>query len=244
MKENLLTQIELIFAENLDCVKFLVQRWLKIRNAQELLEIEREIHDYFRKFADSIVMALIIAVIGNMEYQQKTLDMYRSWPNPMRSAGRRNVKVNLLGGSSFTIRTPYFVPDRRGQRGRPRGIGRRGNIENLLEAFSPLLKGRNSKKIRTEYNYFSNNREMMRYLKFEKMGLPIGSGAIESAIRRIVNLRMKGNGIFWLEESAEGMLHLRSYIKSGRWDELVKRTIYFQVDNKVNIPKVRLKKAA
>jgi hypothetical protein len=29
------------------------------------------------------------------------------------------------------------------------------------------------------------------------MALPIGSGAVESGIRRVVNLRLKGNGIFW-----------------------------------------------
>ena len=43
---------------------------------------------------------------------------------------------------------------------------------------------------------------------------------MESAIRRVVNLRMKGPGIFWQEENAERMLLLRCRLKSGRWDEL------------------------
>ena len=51
-------------------------------------------------------------------------------------------------------------------------------------------------------------------------GLPLGSGAIESSIRRVVNLRMKGNLIFWKEESANDMLFLRSYYKAGRWGDL------------------------
>ena len=60
----------------------------------------------------------------------------------------------------------------------------------------------------------------MAYDLAAKMKLPIGSGAIESAIRRVVNLRLKGAGIFWHADSVEAMLLLRSYFKSGRWDML------------------------
>ncbi len=49
----------------------------------------------------------------------------------------------------------------------------------------------------------------------------LGSGAMESAIRRIVNLRMKCPCVFWTEEGANSMLMLRSYFKSGRWDKLM-----------------------
>ena len=53
-------------------------------------------------------------------------------------------------------------------------------------------------------------------------GLPQGSGAIESSIRRVVNLRMKGNSIFWNEESANDMLLIRSFYKAGRWRDIEK----------------------
>ena len=49
----------------------------------------------------------------------------------------------------------------------------------------------------------------------------MGSGAVESAVRRVVNLRMKGNSIFWLEENAESFLHLRCAYKAGRWRERI-----------------------
>jgi hypothetical protein len=49
------------------------------------------------------------------------------------------------------------------------------------------------------------------------MKLPIGSGAIESTVRRIVNLRLKGPSICWCRTSAETILLLRSYYKAGRW---------------------------
>jgi hypothetical protein len=58
------------------------------------------------------------------------------------------------------------------------------------------------------------------YATFKRRGLPMGSGAIESAIRRVINLRMKGNGIFWEEDNAEAMLALRGLVLSGRWNEV------------------------
>jgi hypothetical protein len=45
---------------------------------------------------------------------------------------------------------------------------------------------------------------------------------MESTIRRVVNMRLKGPCIFWSKDSANEMLMLRSYYKAGRWDMLEK----------------------
>ncbi|GCL40299.1 hypothetical protein SR1949_54370 [Sphaerospermopsis reniformis] len=58
----------------------------------------------------------------------------------------------------------------------------------------------------------------MNYSKVLARKLPIGSGAIESLIRQVVNLRMKGNSKFWLRENAEIMLHLRCQWIAGNWN--------------------------
>ena len=57
------------------------------------------------------------------------------------------------------------------------------------------------------------------YARFRRRGLPSGSGAIESAIRRVINLRLKGNSICWKEENAEAMLVVRANVLSNRWEE-------------------------
>jgi hypothetical protein len=75
--------------------------------------------------------------------------------------------------------------------------------------------------MRTELRYLRKHRKAGR-LKYKRMvskGLPIGSGGIESAIRRVVNLRLKGNGQMWLEENAEGMILLRAAALTGGWEE-------------------------
>jgi hypothetical protein len=60
----------------------------------------------------------------------------------------------------------------------------------------------------------------LEYATYRRRGLPLGSGAIESAIRRVINLRLKGNSIYWEEENAEAMLMLRGLVLSGRWPEM------------------------
>jgi len=59
------------------------------------------------------------------------------------------------------------------------------------------------------------------YPVFRKAGIPMGSGAIESAVRRVVNLRLKGNGILWDLENAEGMLLLRAAALTRQWWEIM-----------------------
>ena len=79
----------------------------------------------------------------------------------------------------------------------------------------------------TEISYLERHGEAghLDYAKFRRRQLPVGSGAIESAIRRVINLRMKGNSIYWNEENAEGMLVLRGLVLSRRWkDEFDKIT--------------------
>jgi hypothetical protein len=75
--------------------------------------------------------------------------------------------------------------------------------------------------IRTEVAYLTKHGEAgrLKYPEFRRQGVPLGSGAIESSIRRVINLRLKGNGIFWDQAHAEAMLHVRALIISKRWDE-------------------------
>jgi hypothetical protein len=73
----------------------------------------------------------------------------------------------------------------------------------------------------TELSYLDRHGEAghMDYARFRRRGVPLGSGAIESAIRRVVNLRLKGNSLAWYQENAEGMLMLRCLVLSNRWDD-------------------------
>ncbi len=64
----------------------------------------------------------------------------------------------------------------------------------------------------------------LRYDSFRRRGVPLGSGAIESAIRRVLNLRLKGTSLFWEEANAEAVIQLRAAVLSGRWEERLEQT--------------------
>jgi hypothetical protein len=59
------------------------------------------------------------------------------------------------------------------------------------------------------------------YERFRRQGLPLGSGAVESALRRVLNLRLKGPGLMWREGNAEAALVLRAAAVTGRWEEVL-----------------------
>jgi hypothetical protein len=76
----------------------------------------------------------------------------------------------------------------------------------------------------------------MDYGRYQQRGWPIGSGAVESAIRRVINLRIKGPGVFWEEENAEAMVVLRAAALSGRWEELLEKTRQsFSRDRRIDV---------
>ena len=97
-------------------------------------------------------------------------------------------------------------------------VGTLARVDEVITALRELCRGRTAGKIRTHLNYFLKNRHRFAYTTMVGLGLPRGSGAVESAIRRVINLRIKGASIYWLPESVDAILLLRSFYKSGRWN--------------------------
>ena len=89
--------------------------------------------------------------------------------------------------------------------------------------FDPQRPGELPRLVR---EYFESRKARIRYRELRRRGIPLGSGAVESAIRRVVNLRPKGPSMFWRGPDAERMLHLRSCFKAGRWHECMYRVVY------------------
>lgn len=99
--------------------------------------------------------------------------------------------------------------------------GRWQQVVEELTQLATVAKLPEAAAVWTEIAYLGRHGEErhLDYATYRRRGLPVGSGAIESAIRRVINLRLKGNSIFWEEENAEGMLQVRGLVLSGRWNE-------------------------
>jgi hypothetical protein len=123
-------------------------------------------------------------------------------------------------GQVAALRKDWSAKARSRWRTHQRRLLLQGQVEQVIVAVRDLCRGRNSKAMRTQLDYLTKNQSRMAYATLMAMKLPIGSGAIESAVRRVINLRLKGSSLFWCRASAEAILLLRSYYKAGRWKML------------------------
>jgi hypothetical protein len=111
--------------------------------------------------------------------------------------------------------------------GRQRRRLLKGKVAEVQAAIDTVCGSRPGKALKREREYFKRNggKGRMDYARMAALKLPIGSGAIESAIRRVVNLRLKGPSLYWHKISAEAVLRLRSYYKAGRWNHLERQAL-------------------
>lgn len=63
--------------------------------------------------------------------------------------------------------------------------------------------------------YYRANEKRMRYSEFREMGLPVGSGIVESAHRHVLQVRMKRAGQRWAIQRARRMVRLRALYRTA-----------------------------
>jgi hypothetical protein len=67
--------------------------------------------------------------------------------------------------------------------------------------------------------YLEPRRDQLDYAIFRAQGLPIGSGAVESGCKTVVEARLKGAGRRWAPGSVNPLVALRGVLCGGRWEE-------------------------
>ncbi|HEU5117736.1 MAG TPA: hypothetical protein VFT74_14000 [Isosphaeraceae bacterium] len=74
---------------------------------------------------------------------------------------------------------------------------------------------------RTTLVYFENQVHRMDYPRYVACGWQIGSGPIEAACKSVIGRRLKGTGMRWGVDGADGMSHLRALLVSepDQWDD-------------------------
>jgi hypothetical protein len=109
---------------------------------------------------------------------------------------------------------------------RLRKLLHQSRYEEVLSELIRLAYGRPIEdKVWPEIRYLRRHGDAghLQYKTFRRRGLPCGSGAIESTIRRVINLRLKGNSIYWLQQNAEGIFAIRALLLCDRWEETLSR---------------------
>lgn len=89
----------------------------------------------------------------------------------------------------------------------------------ILKAIGKLTRVEPSaaEEIRKAIDYFTEHATRMDYPSFIARGFPIGSGAIESTCKTLIEKREKGAGMRWTERGAQTVASLRALHRSRRW---------------------------
>ena len=93
-------------------------------------------------------------------------------------------------------------------------------IEALAEHLEPPLTAEEDAPVRNGHRYLTNRTDCLDYPRALKLGLPIGSGMIESGHRHVLQARLKKAGAAWLVENADHIANLRVMRANGQWRSL------------------------
>jgi len=99
----------------------------------------------------------------------------------------------------------------------------KGQVKEALNMI-PEVEGKLPAGVVNLRTYIENNIDKINYPDYKDRGFFVGSGAIESANKTVVQRRLKQSGMRWSVAGAQSMVTLRAKDESGLWDR--EKTIF------------------
>jgi len=99
---------------------------------------------------------------------------------------------------------------------------KKGGFLNVLNELDAIERSPNNCPVNL-FGYIKNNINNIDYAAYEKKGYFIGSGAIESGNKTILQDRLKRAGMRWNVDTAQSILTLKSKAESKLWMSAVER---------------------
>ncbi len=127
------------------------------------------------------------------------LDFYHAVQNVWKGAKA------WLDGRTSAAREWFAEARRKIRQGEVSQVLRELKDELKLERLSPEQR----RTLENLIAYLEAHEEHMDYGKFKALGLPIGSGIVESTCKWLIQERFKGVGMRWSEKGFRNLLHLR-----------------------------------
>jgi hypothetical protein len=122
-----------------------------------------------------------------------------------------------LGAAAQTTRPARPDQWRRTQQQRLRRGAVHKVIESLAEHLEPVGTPEEEAPVRNGHRYLTNRLDCLDYPRALELGLPIGSGMIESGHRHVLQARLKKAGTAWLRDHADQIAHLRVLRANHQW---------------------------
>ena len=143
------------------------------------------------------------------------LDFYHVAQNLWKAAAA------WLDGRTPQARRWFTWARHRLRHGRPDGV-----LADLADALAVEgLPTTARDTLTTVYAYLERHREHINYARYKELGLPLGSGMVESACKWLIQQRFKGVGMRWSEDGFNHLLHLRLAWVNGRFEPLFGLTL-------------------
>jgi hypothetical protein len=100
------------------------------------------------------------------------------------------------------------------------GLGREAmkEVESLMARTAAKREAKH-----TLVTYLTNNLSRMDYPRYEKLGLPVGSGEVEAQCKTLVQARCKQAGMRWGSTGLNALLRVRCAVKDGSFDDAFTR---------------------
>jgi hypothetical protein len=171
----------------------------------------------------------VVAVNDGAEWEQKFVDYHRPDAVRILDFGHSAEHLGAVGQALYGVDTPATKEWLQTQCHELR----HGDSEPVLAELRRLRDGLAEsdgrprlgigaealKVVAANLEYFGKRREQIRYAEFEQAGYPIGSGAVESGNKLVVEARLKGAGMHWAGHNVDPMVALRNIACSDRWEE-------------------------
>jgi hypothetical protein len=134
-----------------------------------------------------------------MAYATGILDFYHAAQNLWKGAAA------WLDGRTAQARRWFGWARHRLRHGCPDGV-----LADLAEALEVESLPASARETLTSVQaYLARHHEHINYEVYQDLGLPLGSGMVESACKWLIQQRFKGVGMRWSEEGFNHLLHLR-----------------------------------
>jgi len=98
---------------------------------------------------------------------------------------------------------------------------KKGKIEETIKMVEEKKVDKAPDGVVNLYTYITNNRERINYKFYKDNGYYIGSGAIESANKMVIQQRMKQSGMRWSIQGGQYIAALRTKHESDLWHKVV-----------------------
>lgn len=126
-----------------------------------------------------------------------------------------------LDGRTAQARRWFGWARHRLRHGQPDGV-----LADLVEAWEVEgLPDTARDTLATVYASLARHREHINDAQYKELGLPLGSGMVESACKWLMQQRCKGVGMRWSEDGFNHLLHLRLAWVNGRLEALFGLTL-------------------